>query len=149
MNTPLALEREDVARARILLAQKQPAEAIALLEPHPGQCGEAGALEPCHRDQGLAGSGVFYAQRRSKALTVLSQAVHLAEPEGYIRTFVDEDTAMETLLYRLRVQERRKGPTPYLDTLLAAFSPESVDTQASSSRQSDQLTGDANESNHS
>ena len=74
-----------------------------------------------------------------KALTVLAQAVHLAEPEGFIRTFVDEDTAMATLLSRLRVQERRKGPTPYLDTLLAAFSPGSAIHEPP--RQSDQSTG--------
>ena len=57
-----------------------------------------------------------------EALSVLAQAVYLAEPEGYIRIFVDEGTAMATLLSRLCSQERRKGPTPYLDTLLAAFS---------------------------
>jgi LuxR family maltose regulon positive regulatory protein len=58
-----------------------------------------------------------------EASTILAQAVRLAEPESYIRIFVDEDTAMATLLSRLREQERRKGPTPYLDTVLAAFSP--------------------------
>ena len=60
-----------------------------------------------------------------EALTVLAQALQLAKPEGYIRIFVDEGTTMATLLSRLREQERRKGPTPYLDTLLAAFSLES------------------------
>ena len=57
-----------------------------------------------------------------EAFTVLAQAVHLAESENYMRIFVDEGTAMATLLSRLREQERRKGPTPYLDTLLVAFS---------------------------
>jgi len=61
-----------------------------------------------------------------EALTVLAQAVHLAEPEGFIRIFVDEGASMATLLARLRDQERNQRPTPYLDTLLAAFSPESA-----------------------
>jgi LuxR family maltose regulon positive regulatory protein len=59
-----------------------------------------------------------------EALTVLAQAVHLAEPEGYIRVFVDEGPTMATLLSRLRDQERKQGSRPYLDTLLAAFSSE-------------------------
>ncbi len=59
-----------------------------------------------------------------EAFTVLAQAARLAEPEGYIRIVVDEGTAMATLLSRLREQLRKKGPTPYLDTLLAAFSSE-------------------------
>ena len=57
---------------------------------------------------------------------LLAQAARLAEPEGYIRIFVDEGIAMATLLSRLREQERRKRPTPYLDALLAAFSPGST-----------------------
>jgi LuxR family maltose regulon positive regulatory protein len=61
-----------------------------------------------------------------EALTVLAQAVHLAEPEGFMRFFVDEGASMPTLLARLRDQERKQGPTPYLDTLPAAFSPGSA-----------------------
>ncbi len=61
-----------------------------------------------------------------EALTVLAQAVHLAEPEGFIRIFVEEGPQMTVLLSRLREQERKKGPTPYLDMLLAAFSPGSA-----------------------
>jgi LuxR family maltose regulon positive regulatory protein len=45
----------------------------------------------------------------------------LAEPEGYIRRFVDEGSQMAVLLTRLRNQQRKHGPTPYLDTVLAAF----------------------------
>ncbi len=47
--------------------------------------------------------------------------MHLAEPEGYIRSFVDEGTPIETLLSFLRTQEQKQGPTPYLDTVLASF----------------------------
>jgi LuxR family maltose regulon positive regulatory protein len=51
--------------------------------------------------------------------------VHLGEPEGYLRSFVEEGEAMETLLYRLRERCVKQGPTPYLDTLLTAFQRES------------------------
>jgi LuxR family maltose regulon positive regulatory protein len=51
--------------------------------------------------------------------------VRLGEPEGYIRSFVDEGVPIEALLYQLRKRDRKSGPTPYLDTLLAAFQQES------------------------
>src|SRR5207245_9921668 len=56
-----------------------------------------------------------------EAFTFLSQALQLAEPEGYIRRFVDEGSQMAVLLTRLRNQQRKHGPTPYVDTVLAAF----------------------------
>jgi len=59
------------------------------------------------------------------ALDTLSQAVRLAEPEGCIRCFVDEGAPMDTLLSQLREKQRLSGPTPYLDTMLAAFSQQS------------------------
>src|SRR5437879_4839878 len=45
----------------------------------------------------------------------------MAEPEGYIRCFLDEGAPMEVLLYQLRRKHLQHGPTPYLDTVLAAF----------------------------
>ena len=66
---------------------------------------------------------LYWAQmnRRVEANHGLQYAVQLAKPESYIRLFVDEGSLMQTLLSRLREQERRRGPTSYLDTLLAAF----------------------------
>jgi LuxR family maltose regulon positive regulatory protein len=60
-------------------------------------------------------------QEEMQALSVLSEAVRLAEPENYIRSFVDEGTSMAALLAKLREQQCKHGPTPYLDTLLTAF----------------------------
>jgi LuxR family maltose regulon positive regulatory protein len=56
-----------------------------------------------------------------QALDNLSEAVLLAEPEGFIRSFVDEGAPMENLLSKLRDEQCKQGPTPHLDTLLAAF----------------------------
>jgi LuxR family maltose regulon positive regulatory protein len=63
-------------------------------------------------------------QEETQALDALSQAVRLAEPEGYIRSFLDEGTPMATLLSRLRKRDQKRGPTAYLDILLAAFEQE-------------------------
>src|SRR5260370_29567446 len=64
-------------------------------------------------------------QEETRALDTLSEAIGLAEPEGYIRSFVDEGAPMEALLYRLRKRDRKSGPVSYLDTLLTAFQQES------------------------
>jgi len=124
-SNPYVCEREEVACARILLAKHQPDLALRRLEPVL-QRASAGqrwrhAIEICLL-QALAHQML---QEEALALNVLSEAVHLAESEGYIRSFVDEGTPMEALLYQLRKRERKHGPTPYLDTLLAAFQQES------------------------
>ncbi len=63
-------------------------------------------------------------QEEEQALNALREAVRLAEPEGYIRSFLDEGALIEALLYLLRRQDRESGPTSYLDTLLTAFQQE-------------------------
>lgn len=58
--------------------------------------------------------------RSDVALTRLERALGLAEPEGFVRIFVDEGEPMAALLH----QARRPSRYPdYIDTLLAAFSP--------------------------
>ncbi len=121
VHSPYAREREDVAHARIVLAKKKPMEALALLEPL-----EAGAEKQERWShvieikilRALAHS--MHAEER-EAFTLLAQALQLAEPEGYIRRFVDEGSSMAILLTGLRNQQRKHGPTPYVDTVLAAF----------------------------
>jgi len=120
---PLAREREAVALARVWLAQGRPDEVLSLLTP---------LLETATRQERwgnvielrlLAALAYQARNEEQQALTTLAEAVRLAQPEGYIRSFVDEGGAMATLLSKLRDQQRKQGPTPYLDTLLAAFPP--------------------------
>jgi LuxR family transcriptional regulator, maltose regulon positive regulatory protein len=56
---------------------------------------------------------------RARALTALEHALALAEPEGYVRSFVDEGAPMRTLLLELRAHGMMQA---YVDKLLAAFS---------------------------
>jgi LuxR family maltose regulon positive regulatory protein len=126
VHSPFAREREDVARARILLVQKMPTEALSLLEPLQVNAEKQERWSHVIEMKVLQALAHSMRNEDQEALTVLAQAVHLAESESYIRIFVDEGTAMATLLSRLREQKWRKGPTPYLDTLLAAFSLESM-----------------------
>ena len=121
--SPLARERQDVARARILLAKKRPAEVLSLLGPlevTAEQQERLGHLIEIKVLQALA-----YRMRRQdrEALAALAQAVRLAEPEGYVRIFADEGAPMAALLSRLRARKREHRSSLYLDTLLAAFLP--------------------------
>jgi LuxR family maltose regulon positive regulatory protein len=52
------------------------------------------------------------------ALTILERALRLAEPEGYVRLFVDEGEPMAALLRHAR---QRGLFLNYVDNLLAAF----------------------------
>ncbi len=119
--TPFTREREEVAYTRVLLAQAQPDLALKQLE-HRLQRATAGKrwghVIEMRILQALAHQ---MHQQERQALDALSEAVRLAEPEGYIRSFVDEGLPMVTLLSQLREQYRNDGQTSYLDTVLAAF----------------------------
>ena len=119
----LAHEREEVARARILLSQKKPTEALSLLEPLQDRVEKQERWRHVIEMKVLQALSHSMRNEEPEALAVLARVLRVAEPEGYIRSFVDEGAVMSALLSRLREQERKKGPTPYLDTLLAAFSP--------------------------
>jgi LuxR family maltose regulon positive regulatory protein len=58
-------------------------------------------------------------QDLTKALAALERALSLAEPEGYVRVFVDEGDSIAALL--MRVAERRTPVAPYAVSLLDAF----------------------------
>lgn len=61
-----------------------------------------------------------------QALAVLERALTLAEPEGYLRTFVDEGEALRLLLEK-QLTNRDHPLSGYVERLLAAF-PHSLET---------------------
>ena len=127
---PQAREREAVALARVWLALGRPEEVLSLLIP---------LLETAARQERwgnvielwlLTALASHAHNDEQQALTTLAEAVRLAQPEGYIRSFVDEGTAMFSLLTALQARSRTQN-TPggnatahYLDRVLAAFSPQ-------------------------
>src|SRR5260370_28623392 len=113
---PFELEREEVACVRVLLAKKQPNLALQRLEPvlQRAAAGKRwGHVIEIRLLQALAHQ---MCQREMQALDALSEAGRLAEPEGFIRSFVDEGTPMEALLSTLQDHQRKDSPTPYLHT---------------------------------
>ena len=123
-------EDEYLVLARVLLAQQQPDRTLRLLaglhtqaaaQGRTGSLIEVGALEALAH----AASG-----DQTGALTILSPALALAGPEGYVRVFVDEGTPMLHLLGRFAAAQRtgRAALPPavsphYLDRLAQAFRP--------------------------
>ena len=91
-------ETEQIARARLTVARGEHEEALRLLE-ELRQSAEAarrtGKLIEILTLQALA---LWERSKREQALGTLTRALALAEPEGYVRTFVDEGVAMGELL---------------------------------------------------
>ena len=102
-------EREHLVLARVLLAQDQPTEALALLDrfraaaaaqDRVGSLIEIGVL----RALALAASG-----DADRAVDALAEALTLACPQGYVRVFAEEGPPMSALLSRLIAAQRSGG----------------------------------------
>ncbi|CAG0946981.1 HTH-type transcriptional regulator MalT [Anaerolineae bacterium] len=115
-------EIEYTAYARVLIAQGEFAAADALLE-RLYQKAEASNRRSRMIEIQILRSMVFQTQdNASQAMTMLGKALTLAEPEGYVRVFIDEGTPMIELLRRAG----SRGITPrYVTQLLAAVTPKS------------------------
>jgi LuxR family maltose regulon positive regulatory protein len=119
--TSFARERTEVARIRLFLAKDQPTLALQRLEPVLTRATTGQRWDHVIEIRILQALTYQILQQETQALEALAEAIHLAEPQGYIRRFVDEGTPMAALLSKLQKQQHEAGPNPYLDTLLAAF----------------------------
>ncbi|HTK08557.1 MAG TPA: LuxR C-terminal-related transcriptional regulator [Ktedonobacteraceae bacterium] len=122
--SPLTHEREEVASIRILLAQQQAEQALERLDAVLQRASAGKRWNHVLEIKLLQVSAYGIASQEQKALRLLAEVVQRSEAEGYIRRFLDEGPQMAAMLNKLRTQQRKLGPTPYLDTLLAAFQPE-------------------------
>jgi LuxR family maltose regulon positive regulatory protein len=123
-DTPFVHEREEVVRVRFLLATFEPAVALQRLEPVLERATTGRRWKHVFEVHLLQALAHQMCGQEEQALSALSEAVRLAEPEVYIRSFVNEGPPMAALLSQLREQQQKRGPTPYLDTVLAAFPPQ-------------------------
>jgi LuxR family maltose regulon positive regulatory protein len=119
-NHPGLREMEYLSLARVLDAQGNHAEALSLLDRLLNSAeadGRNGSVIAILVLQAL----VSQTQGDTTcALTCLERALALAEPEGYLRIFVDEGAAMTELLR----QAQSRGIRPnYVNKLLVAFGP--------------------------
>ena len=115
------------AFARVLIAQGRLDEASGLLTRLAEMTGAAGAMSYLIETLVLQALTLQAQGQDDQALTALERALTLAEPEGYVRTFIDEGPQMGRLLRRAVVQ----GITvDYAGKLLAALEKEATKAAA-------------------
>jgi LuxR family transcriptional regulator, maltose regulon positive regulatory protein len=121
-------EAEHLAMVRVLIAQGKFEEAQQLLERLLTVAKDAGRARSVIESSILQALAFRAKGDEARALRALESALELAEPEGYVRTFLDEGAAMTKLLAHAREaygQRRRTDPhwghLGYVSKLLAAF----------------------------
>jgi LuxR family maltose regulon positive regulatory protein len=111
-------EREYLMLARMLLARKAADRALSLLKRLGSLAATQARNESVIEVQLLEALAFDAVGDQAHAMNALAGALALAEPEGYIRIFVDEGAPMVRLLQ----QAESRGVTPhYVGQLLAAF----------------------------
>jgi LuxR family maltose regulon positive regulatory protein len=111
-------EIEYLMLARVLVAQKRYKKAHALIERIYQIAQEIGKRQT-ELEALILLALVFSVQGETdQALAHLEKAFSIGEPEGYVRSFVDEGSPMASLLYKAL----SRGIAPdYVQRLLAAF----------------------------
>ena len=116
-------ELERIVLARLLVARNEPDEALHVLRHLGDQARTARRKIEILTLRAL----VFRARgEKERAVSTFSQALALAEPEGYVRIFVDEGSPMAELL-AAALEARQRGhleppvPARYLRKLIATL----------------------------
>jgi LuxR family transcriptional regulator, maltose regulon positive regulatory protein len=117
---------DGVTSARVLHAQGRRDEALGLLEELRGFAESAGAMGGLIEILALQALVLWANDEKERAVSTLTRALALAEPEGYVRTIVDEGPAMtEPLSVVLEAGQRGRLDSPvsahYVRKLLAAL----------------------------
>jgi LuxR family maltose regulon positive regulatory protein len=111
-------ELEHLVLSRVLLAQKEVEAALGLLERIRSMAEAAGRMGTAIKALVLQALARGVQNDEIRALAALERALELAEPEGYVRTFLDEGAPMAALLRR----SWAKGVSPgYAGRLIAAL----------------------------
>ena len=128
---------EGITQARLLLARGEREEALGLLHRLRREAEAAGRRGTVIETLTLEALALWSKNEKERAVGALAQALSLAEPEGYVRTFVDEGPPMADLLTAV-LEARRRGhldyPARYLAGLLAALAWDASAPDAGESR---------------
>jgi LuxR family maltose regulon positive regulatory protein len=110
-----------LSQARVYLAEGDPSSALAILERLRQQSEAKGLADERLKVMVLQAVALHAQGEQEKAVNVLGDAVALAEPDGFIRTFIDEGLPMAQLL--AEAATRTMMPA-YTGRLVAAFEAE-------------------------
>ncbi len=94
----LVYEAQQTTLARWLLTNNRPAEALAILESLLEEADSANRKATVLEVLTLQSLALRKQSKSREAIAALRKALKLAEPEGYVRMFVDEGESMEILL---------------------------------------------------
>jgi LuxR family maltose regulon positive regulatory protein len=114
-------QTEHLALARVHIALGQADKALGLLARLQETAESAERMGDVIEMLSLQALAYQAQGNKARAMTALEQALSLAEPEGYVRTFVDEGEPMAVLLKE--IASRDVAPS-YIGKLLAAFETE-------------------------
>ena len=109
-----------LSQVRVLIAKDDPSAALALLEPLRQQMEVKGWGDELLKVMVLQTIALHAHGEKDKAVQLLSDALALAEPGGYVRIFVDEGEAMR-LLIEEQSHNRDHPLSAYISKLLVAF----------------------------
>jgi LuxR family maltose regulon positive regulatory protein len=130
-------EIDYITLARLLIAQGNANEAAGLLERIRQVAEAEGRVLRVIEILALHALALQGGGDTAQAMTMMERALTLAEPEGYIRIFVDEGSPMARVLY----EALSRGIAPdYVRRLLAAFpvgEPEPTGPSISQAQESD------------
>jgi LuxR family transcriptional regulator, maltose regulon positive regulatory protein len=104
-------ERDYLVLARVLLHRSQPARALGLLERLDALADSQGRKESLIEIRALRSLGLQATGDHDGALRLLAEALGLAQPERYVRVFVDEGPPMAAVLRSL-INPRLRGRVP-------------------------------------
>ncbi len=105
-------EKEQIALARLRLAQGQPIEAQRLLDSQQRLAEEGGRYGRLIEILALQAIALEAQGLSARADAALSRAISLAQPEGFLRVFVDLEQPLRAIQDRLLLMER-SAPATY------------------------------------
>ena len=98
-----------MARARVFLAQGRPQEALQLLQRLAHTAEAAGRMARVVEMLALQSLALQAEGNDIAAVVALRRALSLAQPEGYVRTFVDEGAPVALLLTKVLTSAVKEG----------------------------------------
>lgn len=116
-DAPFPQERDYLVLARVLLAHGVPDRVLRLLDSLDRRADAQGRVHSLIKIRAVRALALQATGDHHSALSVLSQALTLARPEGYIRAFADEGPPMSALLRSMvsaRPRSRVAGDTEAL-----------------------------------
>jgi ATP/maltotriose-dependent transcriptional regulator MalT len=119
-------ESERISLGRLLIAREDYDEALQLLDRVREVAEAADSKGNIIEILTLQALALRAKDEKTRALNIMGQALALGEPEGYVRTYVDEGPAMVELLSEvLEAQQKSRlafdVPTHYLRKLMAVL----------------------------